>query len=729
MITRNKSLLIVGLLVVFFWLIPSTVSPQVPPKKITYEQAYLNKEPFLLKPMTTGYWLDDENYLLRERDEKAKTTRLMKVSVKTGEKTLFLDYSALQKGLPQGLMATATADTSPHYSRFIYSFQNDLYLYLPKTQTFRRLTATPEEEKNPHLSPDARYLAYTRANNLFALDLDSGLECQITADGSETIYNGWASWVYYEEILGRGSQYAAFWWSPDSRKIAFLRFDDSPVPVFPIFRSTGVHGELEKERYPKSGDPNPRVKLGIVALPENKIVWADFDENADHYVAWPIWLPGSDHLTVQWMNRGQDNIKIFSIDPSTGGKEEILDEKQAAWVEFFEDLYFFKDGSGFLLRSDVDGWQHLYYYDLKGKLKARLTEGPWQVASIGLVDEKNKWVYFNANKEKSTETGLYRVRLDGQGLERLTKEPASHFCQVSPGGSYFLDMSTSVDQPSKQDLYRSDGTWIRSVDNSDSPALREYALGKKELFTVPTEDGYALPAYWILPPAFDQAKKYPVLFTIYGGPGAPTVSNSYPPLSSLYLAQEGIIILSVDHRGSGHFGKKGVALMHRSLGKWEMNDLIQAVKWLRQKPFVDAAKIGITGGSYGGYTTCLALTYGADYFTHGIASSSVTDWKLYDSVYTERYMDTPAENKEGYEFGSALTHAKKLKGVLLLEHGDMDDNVHLQNTIQFIDALMDQDKVFEYMVFPNQRHGFGGKKRENASRRHVDFWFKHLLGR
>jgi len=727
--TRKKSLAAVGLLVVFFWLMPSTVFPQVSLKKITYEQAYLNKEPFLLKPMTTGFWLDDESYLLRERDEKGKLMRLLKVSVKTGEKTLFLDYSALQKGLPQGIVAAAAAAVSPDYSRFIYPHQNDLYLYLPKTQVFRRLTATPEEEKNPRFSPDSRYLAYTRANNLYAFDLDSGLEYQITADGSETIYNGWASWVYFEEILGRGSQYAAFWWSPDSRKIAFLRFDDSPVPIFPIFRSTGVHGELEKERYPKSGDPNPKVKLGIVALPENKIVWADFDENADHYVAWPFWLPSSDRLTVQWMNRGQDNIKIFSVDPKTGGKEEILDEKQAAWVEFFEDLYFFKDGSGFLLRSDVDGWRHLYYYDLKGKLKARLTEGPWQVASIGLVDEKNKWIYFSANKEKSTESGLYRVRLDGQGLERLTKEPASHSCQVSPGGDYFLDMSTSVDHPSKQDLYRSDGTWIRNVDNSESPALKEYTIGKKELFTIPTEDGYPLPAYWILPPDFDQGKKYPVIFTIYGGPGAPTVSNSYPPPSSLYLAQEGIIVLSVDHRGSGHFGKKGVALMHRSLGKWEMNDLIQAVKWLRQKPFVDSAKIGITGGSYGGYSTCLALTYGADYFTHGIASSSVTDWKLYDSVYTERYMDTPAENKEGYEFGSVMTHAKNLKGVLLLEHGDMDDNVHIQNTIQFIDALMDQDKIFEYMVFPNQRHGFGGKKRENASRRNVDFWLKHLLGR
>ncbi len=726
----KKSFLATGVLLaaVIVLLFPSLWAQEAL-KKITYEQAYLNQEPRLFKPMTTGFWLDDENYLLRERDEKTKTTRLFKVSAKSGQKILFLDYSLVQKALPQGVMAEAPAEMSPDYSKFIYNIKNDLYLLLPKTLTFRRLTATTEEERNPKLSPDGRFLAYTRGNDLYAFDIENGLEYQVTADGSETILNGWASWVYYEEILGRRTRYAAFWWSPDSRKIAFLRFNDSPVPVFPIFRSTGVHGDLEKERYPKSGDPNPKVKLGIVAVPENTIVWADFDENADHYVAWPVWLPGSDRLTVQWMNRGQDNIKVFAIDLKTGEKEEIFDEKQPTWVEFFEDIFFFKDSSGFLLLSDVDGWRHIYSYDLNGRLRGRLTEGPWQVRSIGLVDENNGYVYFSANKETAVESHLYRVRFDGQGLERLTKEPASHFCQLSPGGSYFLDTSTSVDRPSRQDLCRSDGTWVRTIDSSESPSLKEYALGKKELFTIPTEDGYALPAYWIRPPDFDPDKKYPVIFTIYGGPGAATVSNSYPPPTSLYLAQEGIIVMSVDHRSSGQFGKKGVALMHRNLGKWEMHDLIEAVKWLREKPFIDAAKIGITGGSYGGYTTCMALTYGADYFTHGIASSSVTDWKLYDTVYTERYMDTPAENEEGYKFGSVMTYAEKLKGVLLLMHGDMDDNVHMQNTIQLIDALMDEGKMFEYMVFPNQRHGFGGKKRENASRRSVDFWFKHLLNR
>lgn len=708
---------------------PAAGFSQAPAKKITYEQAYGMREGGFFRMGGMVSWLDDENYLVRERDEKAKTPRFMKVSAKTGVKTPYLDFESIQKGLPTGFNAGMYAAATPDMSRLIFNFQNDLYSYTPKTKAFRRLTANAAAEKTPRFSPDGKYVAYTRDNNLFACDLDTGLEYQITADGSDTVLNGYESWVYMEEVSNRVSQYAAFWWSPDSRRIVFQRFDDSPVPVFNIVRSTGVHGELERERYPKAGDPNPRVRLGIASLQDNKVVWADFDENADEYLAWPKWLPDSSRVVVQWMNRGQDDVKLFAVDPTTGKKQEIYDEKQSAWVEFFPDLYFFKDGSGFLLRTDADGWSHLYVYDLAGKLRTRLTQGDWAVGDISLVDEKNKRVYFTSGRDKTTETHLFRVGFDGQGLEQITKAAGTHRVQVSPGGGYFLDTYSSAASPSGQDLYRTDGTLVRNIVKPDTTQWDGYKLAKKEMFTIPTDDGYALPAYWILPPDFDQGKKYPVLFQIYGGPAAPTVSDSYPPVSQLYLAQEGIIVMSVDHRGSGHFGKRGTALMHRNLGKWEMNDLTQAVKWLRQKSFIDAAKIGITGASYGGYTTCLALTFGADYFTHGLAGSSVTDWKLYDSIYTERYMDTPQDNKEGYDFGSVMTHVKKLKGVLLLEHGDIDDNVHMQNSVQLINALMDEGKPFDFMVFPNQRHGFGGKKRDAANRRSVDFWFKNLLNR
>jgi dipeptidyl-peptidase-4 len=714
----------------FFLLLSGAAWPQQSLKKITYEQAFQDAEPHILKPLTPiRAWLDDEHYLLKEKNEETKESKLYEVAAKTGKKILLIDYTHIQKNLPEDFDATGHIGNTKDYSGLVYSFKKDLYYYYLKQDRLKRLTATPGEEKNPRLSPNGRYVAYTRHHNLYVVDIKSGLEHQLTSDGSNTIYNGWASWVYYEEILGRRSRYAAFWWSPDSKKIAFLRFDDSPVPTFPIFRARGVHGELEIERYPKAGDPNPRVKLGIVHLSTGKTVWTDLDEKADHYVAWPFWLADSSKLTFQWMNRDQNHITIYTVDLKTGKKEEIYREKQPSWVEFFEDLHFFKDGSGFLLRTDVDGWRHLYLYDLEGNLIQRLTEGEWTVTRISLVDEKNKRVFFSARKGKTTETHFFQVKLDGTGLKQLTKEPGTHRVLASPDGSYFVDNFSSIDSPSRQDVYKSDGTILRNISQSRTPLMDEYALGKVELFSIPTEDGRNLPAYWILPPDFDGSKKYPLLFTVYGGPGSSTVSNSFPRLSSFYLVQGGIIVISVDHRGSGHFGKKGISLMHRTLGQWEMHDLIEAVKWLQQKPFIDKKKIGITGGSYGGYTTCMALTYGADYFTHGYARAPVTDWKLYDTVYTERYMDKPSENKIGYGFGSVMTHAHKLKGILFLTHGTMDDNVHLQNTVQLIDQLIDFGKKFEFMLYPNQRHGFRDKKREHSNRHYVDFWFKHFFNR
>lgn len=706
-------------------------------KRLTYGQVYLGQEPQVLKPLEAASgWFDGETYLRTERDARTQASVLFKVRAKTGDKTILLDYGAIQTKCPAGLTASAQVDTAADFSGLVYSFENDLYYYDVKAGALRRLTRGPDEEKNPTFSPDGRSVAFTRKNNLFALDLAAGREVQLTTDGSDSIYNGRASWVYYEEILGRSSRYKAFWWSPDSRSIAFLRFDDGPVPVFPLFSADGVHGRQELTRYPQAGDPNPKVRVGVVPAAGGTVVWAGFDEQADQYLAWPAWLPDSSRLTVQWMNREQNDIKVYVIDPASGVKTEIYDEKQPTWVEFFADLYFFKDRSGFLVRSDRSGWVHLYYYDLKGKLIQPLTSGDWSVTGLSLVDEKNKTVYFTAEGNPTTETHLYRVRLDGTHLERLTRPAGTHSVQVAPGGGYFLDSFSSLDQPQRQDLCLGDGKLVRTIDQRWTPLLDKYALGRRELFAIPTEDGWNLPAFWVLPPDFDPTKRYPVIFTIYGGPGTtdvinypPDVTNQYPSLSTFFLAQEGIIIFSVDHRGSSHFGKKGQSLMHRNLGKWEIHDFTAAVKWLRTKPFVDPARMGITGGSYGGYMTCLALTVGADYFTHGFASSSVTDWTLYDSVYTERYMDKPSENPEGYRAGSVQTYADKLKGVLFLEHGDVDDNVHMQNTVQLIGRLMDAGKHIEFMLYPDQRHGFRGKKRDYSRKESYDFWMRSFFGR
>ncbi|MCF8240114.1 MAG: S9 family peptidase [Melioribacteraceae bacterium] len=700
-------------------------------KYLTYSQVYSGGQPRLLEtlPRISG-WYDNNTYLEMKIDMETKSSQLLKVDAETGESEVYIDFSKFDEILPRGSRAEYPADRNDDYTKMIFEIDGDIYFYEEGYSELKRLTASTAEENNASFSPDYKYVAYTREHNLFALELETGLEHQITNDGSETVYNGWASWVYYEEILGRRSRYKSFWWSPNSNKIAFLKFDDSPVPKFPLYRADGTHGELEWEHYPKAGDPNPYVELGIADLQSGEIVWVDSDPLADHYIAWPFWTPDGNRLLFQWMNRGQDNLKIFSTDPDTGNKTQIYDEKQDAWVEFFENIHFVNDGKSFLINSNKNGWNHVYHYSIDGQLINQITDGDWAVNGIELIDEENEILYFRGTKETSTENHLYKIKFDGSDLTKLTSESGNHSTSLSPDGSFFTDRFSSVNTPNKFELRDGDGNFIRVIGDAKSEAFDDYNLGKAELFTVPTDDGFDLPVKWILPPDFDEDKKYPVVFSIYGGPAAQTVWNSFPYwLNDFYLAQNGIIMISADHRGSGHFGKKGVALMHRQLGKYEIDDLTVIVDWLKSKSFVDTTKIAVTGGSYGGYATCMALTYGADYFTHGVAHFSVTDWHLYDNVYTERYMDTPEENPEGYEFGSAMTHAEKYKGKLLITHGTMDDNVHMQNTMQFISKLQDLDKDFELMLYPNARHGVGYPKRPHFMREELEFWFHNLLNK
>ncbi|HHM24262.1 MAG TPA: S9 family peptidase, partial [Bacteroidetes bacterium] len=455
-------------------------------KKLTFEQVFQYAEPHLFGRLPSVLsWLDDDHYLELRKDTTENRTKLFLVEAATGKSKVFLDPGDFKDILPQGFSVLGTSVHTPDYSRLIFSRNSDLYYLNTKTRVFRQLTDTPAPEKNPTLSPDGRKVAYTREHNLYTLDLDTGLEHQLTTDGSDVIYNGWASWVYYEEILGRPSRYRAFYWSPDSKKLAFLRFDDSPVPEFPIFHANGVHGQLEITHYPKAGDPNPKVRLGIVNATGGKITWADFDENADEYIAWVFWLPNSNKVSIQWMNRGQDTIRSYLIDPENGQKQQIYEESQSSWVEFFEDLHFFRNNDGFLLRSDKDGWRHLYVYGLDGKLKRRLTRGEWTVKSIARVDDQHGYVYFTGDRGESTETHLFRVPLKGGKIEQLTHSPGTHRVRVSPGGSYFLDTFSNITTPSQLWLRSTDGKISRKLGDRKTPAMNEYALGKVELFRIP----------------------------------------------------------------------------------------------------------------------------------------------------------------------------------------------------------------------------------------------------
>jgi len=698
-------------------------------KNFTYDEAFASRGGMFSgsMPGLTG-WLDDAYYLESKQEEGNQV--VMKVSAATGESEVYLDYGKLDEKLPEGLSLSGSLTRTEDLNHFIFSKEDNLYYFNLSTGDFRQVSYSDSEENNVTFSPDAKKIAYTRDHDLYISDLESGKEKQLTFDGDDKIYNGWASWVYYEEILGRGSRYRAFWWSPDSKMLAYLRFDDNPVPEFTIVTGEGIHGRVEITPYPKPGDPNPFVKLGVAHIESGKTVWMDTNDEADRYVAWPFWTKDSKELIYQYLNRGQDELTLFATDPATGKKREIYTERQKGWVEFFEDLYFFNDGSGFLLRSDVDGWRNLYYYDMNGILISKVTDLDWRVTGISRVVEKTKTVYFSGTGEVSTENHLFSIKLNGKSLTRLTTVKGTHRATVSPGGKYYYDRYSNIHTPTKLELYTTKGKSVRLLGDSKNESLNDYNLGTVELFSIPTSDGYDLPALWTLPPDFDESKKYPVIFSIYGGPNAPSVRNSAGfSMSNHYYAQNGIIILSVDHRATGHYGKSGVELMHRNLGKWETHDYIEAVKWLREKSFIDPDRIGITGGSYGGYMTLMAMTAGADYFTHGQAGSAVTDWRLYDNVYTERYMDTPEENPEGYEYGSVMTHIEKYKGYVKITHGDMDDNVHMQNIIQLISKMQDLNQDFDLMIYPGGRHGWGGAKRTHSTRKNVEFWFHHFLNK
>ncbi len=714
--------------ILLFVLAFSFVGVQAQTKKLSYSKLLMGGGEGLFKalPRILG-WKDASHYLQFISNKNGNVIEL--VSVK-GKRKVYLNYSEWDKQLPEGFSLERAAAHSKDYTKFILKKNNDLYYFSVGDKVLKRLTNDKDEEVNAVFSPNAKFVAYTKKRDLYVYDIENETEKRLTFDGSNTVYNGYSSWVYGEEIIGRSAREKAFWWSPKSDKIAFLRTDDSPVPVYPIFHTKGVHGFLEKTRYPQAGDPDPIVKFGVADIKTGKITWAKFNYKIDQYIAWPFWQPEGKFVTVQWMNRQQDTIKIFKMNLKDGSLKKLYLETQKTWVEWFKDLRILRRNKGMIIRSNKSGWAHLYFYGMDGKLKKQLTGGKWEVKKIDFVDENEGKIYFEGWIKESTENHLIKVNFNGSGLRQITLKHGTHSCSIAPKGKYFIDRFSNITTPTKIILKSSSGKTIKILGDSKGAEFSQYKLAKVELFRIKTSDNWNLPALWYLPPDFNPNKKYPVIISIYGGPNAGTVHNSLSRWSvfNFYLAQNGIIVMSVDHRASGHFGKQGVNFMYRHLGKWEMHDYIEAVKWLQTRSFVDTNKIAITGGSYGGYVTCLAMTYGSKYFDYGIAQYSVTDWHLYDNVYTERYMDKPVENPDGYKESSVLTYADRYKGGLLITHGFIDDNVHIQNTMQFVNKLENLNKNFELMIYPGERHGIRFKFLHSL-KLIMNFWFRNLLNK
>lgn len=677
-----------------------------------------------------GDWIDDNNFYIQNPDKENSYTQ---INAKNGEKSEY-KYSPearFSDMMPKGY--SLNSESNYHISsdgrKAVFRKNDDLFHFDKESKKVRQLTSNPAKENNPRFSPDGSKVAFTRDKNLFVIDLESGLEKQLTSDGGGLIYNGWASWVYFEEILGRSSRYRAFYWSPDNQRIAYMRFDDNGVPNFPIYHHDAddfSHGYLEMTSYPKSGDPNPLVELGVVNIEDGETQWVQKDKSLE-YLAWAMWTPDGKDLLYQQQNRDQNVVKMYKANLEGGTNKIIYEESQPTWVEWFEHIDFLNDGKEFIIRSNRDGWYNLYRYDLEGNLLGQITDHDFRVNRILQIDEDNKRVFYQATGANPVERHIFVADFKGKKQSQLTSKAGTHTAHVSPTGDYILTEFNAFDNPGEMALIDSKGKELQALGKETTDVNKKNGL-RVEFFTVPTSDGFDLPAYWVLPPNFDENKKYPVIFNIYGGPDAGTVYNRYSDYSWNPIYQEPIIQFTVDHRASGKFGKKGLDYMHRSLGQWEMHDYIEAVKWLRTKSFVDADRMGMQGWSYGGYMTSLALTYAADYFTHGVAGGSVTDWRLYDNIYTERFMDEPKDNKEGYDKGSVLQYVDKLEGKLLLIHGVIDDNVHMQNTMILVSKLQDAGKDFELMLYPGGRHGIRGMKGRHNFINRINFWRKHFLG-
>jgi dipeptidyl-peptidase-4 len=626
----------------------------------------------------------------------------------------------------------APADMVPT-EKMVYIKKGDVFIKENGTET--QLTADVAEEKNPTLSPDGNYVGYTKNNNLYTLSLLTKKEVAITNDGATGILNGYASWVYFEEIFGRPTQYRAFWWSPDSKYISFMRFDERKVPMFPIYNSEGQHGFVEETRYPKAGDQNPTVKIGWTTPDGGSITWADFNEAEDQYFGWPIWNPNNNAMWLSWMDRGQNNLKIYELNMTTGAKKPVYTEYQKTWIDL-EDrnggrINFIPNNKGYIAQADASGWNQLYMYDMEGKLQYPITNGKFTVLGILQIDEKNKTIYFNARGiESSTRIDVYSIGFDGKNQKRLTVGDFNNVqVYLAPDAKNFVTVYSNVQTPTTLALINAQKKTVEVLGTSTPANFDASKLAKTELIRIKSADGlFELPALVTWPKNMNPNKKYPLLVSIYGGPNAGTVMDSWSsnPTKEGW-AEEGLIQVAFDHRASGHFGKEGVNYMYRNLGYWEMEDYMTMAKWFIANGQADPTKIAMTGFSYGGYMSTYALTYGASVFTHAMAGGSVTAWELYDSHYTERFMDTPAENPEGYKSSNVMTHLKNFKGVLQLVHGTMDDNVHMQNSIQLLSALQDKGKPVEFMLYPGNRHGIGGAKGKHFTDLKNQFIYKHLL--
>jgi dipeptidyl-peptidase-4 len=709
---------LITLFLLAFCVAPSLAQqPATSGKALTVERIY--SMPSLNGRLTRGLaWTPDGkrlSYFETKGTGKEAKTELWVMDAANGERRLLVAADKLESILPAdsakptqatglGRRAPAQYQWAPDGAAILFQGPTALAWLDLKSQTARTLVAGKAAIADTKISPDGKFVSFVRDHNLWLLNLADSQERTVTLGGTEEIRKGELDWVYPEELEIK----TAYWWSPDSSAIAYLEMDERKVSQYPLVDFSSPSGEAELERYPVAGGANPVVRMLVASARGGEPRAMDIGAETDIYIPRVNWLNDSRHIAVQRLNREQNTLDLLIADAATGKTRNALSEQDPSWVNVSDDLYFFKDGKRFLWSSERTGYRHLYLYDLEGQQLAQLTKGEWEVTSLNAVEESKGVVYFTTTEKSPLERHLYRVGVDGSGFTRITKEEGTHDVVLAPNAAAFYDTYSNSAAPPRQDLCRTDGSRITIINENKVVELADYHLSPVEFLSVKSRDGVPLNASIIKPPNFDAQKKYPVLVSTYGGPHAQVVRNAWGGSTFLWhalMAQKGYIIFLLDNRGSAGRGHVFETPLHLRLGAQELSDQRDGVQYLKSLPYVDASRIGIWGWSYGGHMTLHAIFEAGDDFKAGFAGGPVTDWRYYDSIYTERYLGLPQKNEKGYVDSSPVKYARQLKGKLLIAHGTGDDNVHFANTLTVINDLIEAGKYVEVLAFPGRGHG------------------------
>ena len=670
------------------------------------------------EPQSLNWIEGGMRYSYTVKNDSSKHEEIRSFDPKTLKDELILDAESLKfpgSEKPFGYKSFQWAHDSKHLLfesnfRKIYrrSGISDYYIYSLKD---KNLKLAAKDARTARLSPDGSMIGYEREGNMYEYNFDTKQETKLTNDAKGDIFNGHYDWVYEEEF----GQAQAWNWSPDSKYIAYWQFDESGVPIVKLTDFEGLHAKYEDIPIPQVGDKNPVVKIGVIDVKNNSKIWLTPADTGDYYIPRIYWTSEPNTLAMFVMNRAQNNLKLYFFNVVTGHRKLVMEETSKTWIAIFNfytdvnDMMFFPEKTKeFFWISDRDGWYHIYRYNYEGQLLNQVTSGKWDVIKITGINPGNQTIYYTSAEASPLEENLYSVKFDGTKKQRLSKINGYHSINMSPNAKYYIDSYSNISLPKQVELWNTNGKMLKKLE--DNAAVSEYikthAYSPKELFNFVTSDSVKLDCSMIKPVNFDSTKKYPVVLSIYGGPESHSVYNSFEISGwDEYLAQNGFIVVDVNNRGNANYGSAFEKIVYKQLGKWESNDFVETARYLATLPYVDGNKMAIMGTSYGGYSTIYTMLTHPGVFKVGIANSPVTDWRLYDDIYTERYMGLLTDNETGYDKSSAMTYANNLTGKLLIIHSLMDDNVHVSNTMQLLTALTNAGKDVDLRIYPPGAHG------------------------